>query len=209
MLGPTPHLILDGFLSDNIAARLLDEIVAAAARFVPSLVGGSRSGTTVPSIRSSLRLPGRVSVDLLPFKAAIAANSEELCAAVGIEPFAVDHTECSIVAHGDGHYYRTHVDTPLGGETVQLKHFRLVSCVYYLFRAPQGFKGGALNIHSLNLPNEEKAAIAIEPRHNRLVVFPSFIPHEVQNIVCPSGKFADFRFSINCWLHKARSKNFC
>jgi len=44
----------------------------------------------------------------------------------------------------------------------------------------------------------------IEPAQNRLVVFPSFVRHEVRKISCPSHDFADSRFSINCWLRKEK-----
>jgi SM-20-related protein len=47
-------------------------------------------------------------------------------------------------------------------------------------------------------------AVAVEPEHNRLVAFPAFVPHEVVPISCPGNAFADRRFSINCWLHRAR-----
>jgi Rps23 Pro-64 3,4-dihydroxylase Tpa1-like proline 4-hydroxylase len=44
----------------------------------------------------------------------------------------------------------------------------------------------------------------LEPRNNRLIAFPSFVPHEVRRVACPSGEFADSRFAINVWLSRAR-----
>jgi Rps23 Pro-64 3,4-dihydroxylase Tpa1-like proline 4-hydroxylase len=41
----------------------------------------------------------------------------------------------------------------------------------------------------------------VEPLHNSLVVFPAWLPHEVLKVSCPSGRFADSRFAINCWFH--------
>lgn len=199
-----PHAILDGFLPEHVATTLLDEIIAAAPSFTPSLVGGVAAGERVPAVRSSLRLPGRVGVNLAPFRESIAARSADLCEAVGIEPFPVYHTECSIVAHGDGHYYRKHVDTGAGSAAARAKHHRVVSSVYYLYREPKGFSGGALQIHGLDAPHNCLSTVVIEPQHNRLAVFPAFIPHEVHDIVCPDDTFAKSRFSINCWLHRER-----
>ena len=197
-----PHLISDDFLPETVATALLDEIVAGGPSFTPSLVGGPKSAAS-SGLRSSSRLPGRVGVDLTPFRTAIAARSDELCAAVGIAPFPVYHTECSIVAHGDGDFYRTHVDTRAGRDKVRPKHVRVVSCVYYLHRKPKRFSGGELHIHAMGPSDGGTPAIVIAPDHNRLAVFPAFFPHEVRDIACPSGAFADSRFSINCWLHRA------
>jgi SM-20-related protein len=205
MTGPAVTCaIVDGFLPEDVAARLLDDIVAAAPLFTQSRVGRPDNGAEVPGIRSSRRLPGRVGVELAPFRAAIAAQSARLCAAIGVQPFPVYHTECSVVAHGDGDYYRTHIDTSPTRGGPQPKHFRVVSCVYYLNREPKGFSGGALQVHALGLGDRRPAKVVIEPLHNRLAVFPAFIPHEVRTIDCPSGRFEDSRFSINCWLHRQR-----
>jgi SM-20-related protein len=192
----TPHLIIDNFLPKGDAARLFAEILAAQPNFTPSQIdaGGDAKG-----YRSSMRLPGRVGVDLDPFKAAIHARFEALRAATGIAPFAIHHTECSIVSHGDGDFYRTHIDTQTGG--AQLKHFRVLSCVYYLNAEPKGYTGGELAIHAIG----DAPSMTIEPRHNRLVAFPAFVPHEVLPISCASGAFADSRLSINCWLHRLRA----
>ena len=199
-----PHLIIDAFLPADIAAGLLDEIIAGGPLFTPSLVGAPRSGTT-SAVRSSLRLPGRTGVDLAPFRTAIEARFGELCAAVGIAPFAIYHNECSIVAHGDGDFYRTHVDTPTVRPAIRPKHVRVLSCVYYLHREPRRFSGGDLHIYPLGLPRDDTAGVTIAPYHNRLVVFPAFVPHEVRDIACPTGAFADSRFSINCWLHREQT----
>jgi Rps23 Pro-64 3,4-dihydroxylase Tpa1-like proline 4-hydroxylase len=47
---------------------------------------------------------------------------------------------------------------------------------------------------------QRDAAFAdIEPGQNRLVAFPSWAPHEVMPISCPSRRFIDSRFAVNCW----------
>jgi asparagine synthetase B (glutamine-hydrolysing) len=44
----------------------------------------------------------------------------------------------------------------------------------------------------------------IEPIHNSLLMFPSWAPHEVMPVNCPSQRFIDSRFAINCWVHRER-----
>ncbi len=194
-----PYLVIDDFLAAADAAQLLAQILAAEPNFTPSLIGAGGNAQDAKGFRSSKRLPGRVGVDLDLFRAAIHARFEDFCAATGIAPFPIYHTECSIVSHGDGDFYRTHIDTQTGGAQVQ--HYRVLSCVYYLNSAPKAYSGGALAIHALG----NAKAIHIEPQHNRLVVFPAFIPHEVLPISCPGGGFASSRLSINCWLHRERA----
>ena len=76
----------------------------------------------------------------------------------------------------------------------------MVSAVYYFHRQPRGFSGGQLAIY----PIDAGDAATIEPMHDRLVVFPSFAPHEVLPVTVPGNAFADARFSINCWLRRER-----
>jgi SM-20-related protein len=200
----TPHLVIDDFLPAAEAQTLLDSIIRGAERFTPAMIRRSGDDQLIPDIRSSLRLPGRIGVELEPFREAVLAAFDKICKGTGVSPFPVYRTECSIVSHGDGDYYRTHIDTRTGDEEPggqQAGDYRLISCVYYLNRVPARFSGGELSLHSLR--GGESTNIA--PRHNRLVAFPSFIPHEVLPIACPEGTFADSRFSINCWLRRERA----
>jgi SM-20-related protein len=36
-------------------------------------------------------------------------------------------------------------------------------------------------------------------------VFPSWVLHEVRPVSCPSKRFVDSRFAINCWLWRRKS----
>ncbi len=195
----TKYLVIDNFLGGSAAGQLLTHIVSSAARFTPSEVRQSTGSEHDAAYRSSLRLPGRVGVDLEPFKAAVHARFAELCSAAGIAPFEVYHTECSVVAHGDGDFYRTHIDTRTGDPATRGRHVRLLSCVYYLNHEPAAFTGGELVLHQLG---STEPAAQIAPQHDRLALFPSFVPHEVLPVSCPGGRFEDSRFSINCWLHR-------
>lgn len=189
------QFLIDDFLTEDSVDMMLEQMLAAKAQFVPSTMTGDGKPNLDNDYRSSLRLPGRVGVDLDGLRKTIHNRFDDICAETGIEPFAIDHTECSIVAHGDGDFYKRHVDTgkPERG------HVRVISCVYYLHRFPKNFDGGELAIHPLTGGAEPDL---IEPVHNRLAVFPSFVPHEVLP-TRSTGEFADSRFSVNVWLHKA------
>jgi SM-20-related protein len=40
----------------------------------------------------------------------------------------------------------------------------------------------------------------VEPHNNSILFFPSYVLHEVLPIRCPSGAFADGRFTLNGWV---------
>lgn len=193
------HLVLDDFLSGDAADRMLAQMVAAEPRFAPSEIGGGATARVSSDYRSSMRLPGRGGVELTPLVDAIGARLDAFCSDAGVRSFPVVHRELGIVVHRDGDFYKRHIDTRTGA--LDEPSVRVVSCVYYLHRNPRGFSGGELAIYPLIGDAEP---VLIEPRHNRLVVFPSFIPHEVLP-TRSAGGFADSRFSVNCWLHKARA----
>lgn len=192
------HLVLDDFLSPEAADAMLAQMIAAEPNFAPSEIGGAKTARVNSDYRSSLRLPGRVGVDLTPLTDAIGAQLDTLCVGVGLRAFPVIRRELSIVAHRDGDFYKPHIDTQTGASDD--RSIRVVSCVYYLHGAQRGFAGGELAIHPITGGAEP---MLIEPLHNRLVIFPSFIPHEVLP-TRSTGRFADSRFSVNCWLHRAR-----
>lgn len=187
--------IIDGFLGAGAAGHLLTQIIAAGEGFTASRVRGEGQ-----QIRSSLRLPGRVGVDLDGFTRAVVSRFEELAALAGTPLFDIYHAERSIVAHRDGDYYRTHIDTRTQAADDAPGSIRVLSCVYYLHAEPRRFSGGELLLHRVGVGDP----VSIEPVHDRLAVFPSFLPHEVRPIASSSNRFEDSRFSINCWLHKAR-----
>lgn len=197
------YLVVDDFLGAELSAALLKQILTARPRFTPSEVRSGDTSAEARQFRSSLRLPGRVGVDLGPFTDAVTARLDEWRGATGIPPFVLYHAERSIVAHGDGDFYRAHIDTRTQGASRAGGSVRVLSCVYYLNLQPQAFGGGELTLYPVVPAGRVEPTAVIEPRHDRLAVFPSFVPHEVRPVSCPSGRFEHSRFSINCWLHRA------
>lgn len=104
--------------------------------------------------------------------------------------------EIELVAHGDGGFYRPHTDTFTGANASTSANRRL-SLVYYFHRRPRAFSGGRLRLLSLR----GAQPLAIEPAHDTLLAFPSFLPHEVEPVSIPGNEFANCRFAVNIWLH--------
>jgi len=119
----------------------------------------------------------------------------------GAARFEPSKFELEMVAHGDEAFYGKHRDTNvLTGP--KFNNRRIISAVYYFHRVPKAFSGGTLRIYSFVGDQDTGAFIDVEPTNDTLVFFPSWFPHEVLPVVCPSGRFEDSRFAINCWIRR-------
>ena len=85
---------------------------------------------------------------------------------------------------------------------IHLPNRRIISAVYYFNCVPKSFSGGILRIYSFVGDKDTGAFIDIEPTHDMLAFFPSWVLHEVLPVVCPSGRLEDSRFAINCWVRR-------
>ena len=189
-----PFRVLDDFLDAAEVERLLAYVAGCEAAFTATQVGHSAAARLDPAIRVSRSID-----ELGPFRPLLRDRlrgmSEALTAELKLSPFRAARVELELVAHGDGAFYRRHIDT----QTVtERSHVRVLSGVYYFHRQPKRFTGGALRLYAIG---DAARFTDIEPIHNTLVAFPSWAPHEVRPVRCPSGQFMDSRFAINCWLH--------
>lgn len=196
-------LIIDDFLSDDVLTGLQEYAIASAASFVPTGVNEDRPFDEARPPRQSSRNIDGLGPFKQEFQSAISARQDEFMAALGVPHFTVHETELELVAHGDGAYYITHVDVLTGDYRALQTTDRIISAVFYFYRQPKAFNGGELAIYPLSKSAEPFQLI--EPDRNRLIAFPSFVPHEVRPVTCSSGAFADSRFAINCWLRRARN----
>jgi Rps23 Pro-64 3,4-dihydroxylase Tpa1-like proline 4-hydroxylase len=71
-----------------------------------------------------------------------------------------------------------------------------------LGRKGDGNRVDLTGVYSLAGGKVSGAFVDIEPANDTLVFFPSWYPHEVLPVSCPSGRFEDSRFAINCWVHR-------
>jgi SM-20-related protein len=120
---------------------------------------------------------------------------------LGIEPFSVSRIEAQMTSSGDGDFFRWHTDD--GHAEVAS---RQVTFVYFLHREPKAFRGGDLRIYESELQNGSyrptRNRRTIVPQQNQAVFFASALAHEITPVECPSGAFADSRFTVNGWFHR-------
>jgi hypothetical protein len=198
-----PHLIFHKVLGTERVAALLDYVAERQADFKASPVRNRKSGERFvdKNFRDCVSL-----LDLGAFAApmrafADAVTPQALDAFNLVEP-QVELREFTIMAYGDGGYFRTHIDTD-----ERVTRVRLLSFVYYFATTPRRFEGGQLRLHGFPMIFPGKAAgpaptVDVQPDTDSLVVFPSWLRHEVLPVRVASGAWMDSRFTIGCWLHR-------
>lgn len=193
VLTTPPHRLCPGFLGDDLAAAILAHAISNQARMKPTTVGFGDRNRRDESIRSSTVLRD-LGACLDPVMERVDACEPELLQALGMKPFTRSHVQVELVAHGDGAFYTRHIDTMTG--PVQQQGPRRLTMVWYAHHRPKAFSGGALRLHALM----GDQFTDIEPAHDLMVAFPSWMPHEVMPVSVPGGRFADSRFAMNIWL---------
>ena len=209
LVGPLPpHARLNNFLPEDDHRRVLDWVLSNPDAFSPAVVSDSDAGAKYevsPEDRTAL-----TSKSLGPFepmlRAHLLAAVDEIVASVGV-PLSPESLDLEFSAYGDGAFFAPHSDIstgrnrrPIGG---QPGHDRILSAVYYFHREPKAFSGGMLRLYRFGAtPAADPAAanyVDLEPVNNSLVAFWSPVLHEVRPVRCPTAKFEDSRFALNCW----------
>ncbi len=194
-----PFLQIHDFLSDKLSKEILDYAEARQADFSPSTTSSGGGMAMVTNQRISMTLK-----DLAEFGPAIRENILAIAPGIieqlKISPFEIGEIELQLAAHGDGALFVTHIDT---GVHEKSEKPRIISLVYYLHTQPKQFSGGHLRMHTLPIGEDDVQPVDITPDHNSLIAFPSFAPHEVLPVVAPNVAFKDWRFAVNCWIHRA------
>jgi SM-20-related protein len=117
-----------------------------------------------------------------------------------VSQFKPSGVELELVANNDGAFFKRHIDTFMG--KARKSSDRMLSAVYYFHTEPKAFSGGALRLYSFGSKEDEENFVDIQPEQNTLLAFPSWAWHEVLPIRCPSRRFSDSRFNVNCWVHR-------
>ena len=120
---------------------------------------------------------------------------------LGMEEFDIAGVEAQITASNDGDFFRFHNDN--GSDRVSARH---LTFVYFFHYEPRQFEGGELRIHDARLEQGRYVSAGsnqtILPLQNQIVFFPCEMMHEITPVKCPSGLFADSRFTLNGWLRR-------
>jgi SM-20-related protein len=195
---PPPYGRLSNWLGTDMLARLLNFARKSRDNFQTSSVDYGEDERIDLTYRRSSTLTklGGLENDLLArIQAALPFMFEQL----GSAPFKPARFELEMVAHGDGAFFARHHDTttPPNGTS-----HRVISAVYYFHEVPKSFSGGVLRLHSIGGNGKAGSFVEIEPTNDTLIFFPSWFPHEVLSVTCPSGRFEDSRFAINCWVYR-------
>lgn len=191
------HAVLENFLGAELNSRLLRYALENEAGFVASRVGDG-DGKVNESRRISTILHDLGSIHPT-LEQRVLGELPALLQRLGLGAFTPGDVELQLVAHNDGAFFLRHIDT-FAGKARSPESDRMLSLVYYFHREPRAFEGGTLRLYPVN----GDTPIDISPQQDMAVVFPSWIPHEVLTVTCPSRNFADSRFAVNCWVLRRR-----
>ncbi|MFF4319237.1 2OG-Fe(II) oxygenase [Streptomyces sp. NPDC001568] len=196
---PAPVCRFENFLGAERAASLLAYAISREADFRAGTVLDPLSGQVSRKGRSSLVLPvtsavfGAHLADALPLVREILGHQAVLTQTLTV-----------LTAHGEGGHYGLHTDASRVRDVSTA-----LSAVYYLHGRPRGFEGGRLRLYDTTFQDGEARPAqtyrTIEPEHDSIVFFPASAFHEVVPSTCPSGRFADHRFSLTTWISAAES----
>jgi hypothetical protein len=199
-----PHIVFHDVLGAQKVASLLRYVQAQEQDFVPapSRLRGV-AGLRIDEAQRKCLLLGALGEFRAPFEALVRSIAPQALARLGLIEAHVEPQEFQVSAHRDGGHFLTHVDT-----VDELARVRVLSCVYYFAATPRRFSGGELRLYGFPVAPGRSgravpSAVDIAPETDTLVVFPSWLSHEVRPVRVPSGAFADSRFAIYCWFHRA------
>jgi len=199
---PAKCVVLDEFLAPQELDQLMRFTLEHEADFTASEVISPRADGGVVNYEHRR---SRVLMDLAEHQdlvlSRIKAVLPQVLQTLGVEEFSISGVEFQVTASNDGDFFHFHSDN--GSERVALRH---LTFVYFFHREPRQFQGGELRIHDARLENgayvSEGTYQTIIPNQNQIVFFPCELLHEITAVTCPSGLFADSRFTLNGWLRQ-------
>jgi Rps23 Pro-64 3,4-dihydroxylase Tpa1-like proline 4-hydroxylase len=189
----------DEFLPPGELKQVMEAAFASPAAYQPSGVMNYGGGGPNPDIRRSVVRYDEPLITAL-FEERLRAYADSICERLRIAPFPLQRLEIQLTATGDGGYFKVHNDN-----THERLTSRRVTFVYYFHREPRSFAGGELRLFDSRTDGRRWAQtqtyVDLPVRQNSLIVFPSFMLHELRPVSVPSGQFEDGRFTVNGWLH--------
>ncbi len=197
----TPVVIFDEFLAAEEWRGLVTYTLGRMPDFrATQVIGADGHGYEDQRTRRS-----RVLYDLGPFQQLFVDRLmtffPHVLTRLGQPWFHVAHVELQLTGTNNGEYFRMHADN--GSGEAWSRH---LTFVYFFHREPRAFAGGELRIYDTGANADHPVALGpyrvVYPLQNQVVLFPSGCLHEILPVGCPSGDFADSRFTVNGWLHR-------
>ena len=202
-----PLIVIDDFLPTGDASGLLQEAIDLKPIYMPGSVGNGPDNKVnrdfrrndVVMLNSVFAADQSRSVILRTLKKRVAEGDLNRVWHEGHLIFDIINyctwRETVLSRYGRCEFYGRHQDTMRDRDNPGFITRRLVTLVYYMNREPEQFAGGGLRLY------EKNKEFRVEPRHNRAVIFPSFVFHEVENVQLPEDAPWDSgRFSLNLWM---------
>lgn len=190
-----PVVALDEFLVAHELMQIEGFLAEAATTFEPARVvpPAALEGEVLTERRSALFRKAPKAIAEL-FRLRLFFHLPFVQGVLGYPPFQPQMVETQITASNEGDFFRRHND-----DVDAAIPTRELTYVYYCHRCPRQFEHGELLLY----PPAAGAsrAVIMAPVRNRILLFPSFLTHEVTMVRCRSKRFQDGRITINGWIH--------
>jgi excisionase family DNA binding protein len=200
---PLKVFVKKDFLAKKELRGLIKYVLTHETDFTESTVipDGVPEAANDPSYRKSRVLYELGEYETL-MKDRLLALLPEVLKVFNREAFPISHIDTQITASNDGDFFKVHQDnSSIEPLDIPLREF---SFVHYFNSEPKAFSGGQLRFYDSDdgddQSSEKSRTRAITPSQNTLVLFPSSYDHEVLPVRCPTGKFANSRFTLNGWI---------
>ncbi len=192
---------IDDFLTPAENEALLRFAIEQEENYARSGVYNEKEHTTNVTVRRSRVLYNIAQTPWKPlFIERLKLHLPHLLRTLKVPAFDVREVEIQLTASNDGDFFKRHSDTDRSNESIAS---RQLTFVYYLNRTPKPYSGGNILFYDehAGTPDDRGARVdSVSPANNCLVSFASDRWHEVEMVRCPSGAFADSRFTVNGWL---------
>lgn len=189
---PTPFLLYDDFLSSDEVDQVWGIYHQNLNRLNDSYIADAVIDKGVRSSKVS-KLRDAPEIDFFKHKARPILES-------AYDYFRIPIAEkpslaIELTSHTNDGFYDIHNDVNV------MTPVRRLSYIYYFHQQPRAFEGGQLHLFDTDVENDTfvNKLTAIEPLHNRLVIFPSAYQHRVFKVSLPGDVAIQGRHTINGW----------
>jgi SM-20-related protein len=205
-----PHIQMFDILREDELAELQNWAIGNENLFEPAKVFSPGGHTQAINVDRRTALKLRDFGPMAPMlRQRLMERLPEIMKGTGYSGPQPTSLEFELNAYGEGGHFGAHMDVSAGPNRrpvgAKPGEDRVISAVYYFYKEPKAFSGGALRLFPFvaGKHSTESNSVAYEPQQNSLVAFPSWAWHQVERVSCPSDSFADYRFGLNCWFCRA------